>query len=59
VRVAHNHPLPPLDDYESDELASICDNVMPDSRLASTLKLGPDWMGSVVSIAPLHPYQSL
>lgn len=59
VRVAHNHPLPPLDEYEQDRLASIADNVQPDSRLASSLILDASWSGSVVSLQPLHPYRSL
>ncbi len=59
VRVAHNHALPPLEENEQEELRTIADNVMPDSRLASTLTLTPDWNGAVVALAPLHPWKSL
>jgi len=59
VRVAHTHPLAPLDEEEEMTLRSFCDDVRPDSRLASTLVLDKTWMGSVVSIAPLHPWNSL
>lgn len=59
VRVAHNHPLPPLDEHERDRLSSIADDVQADSRLASSLILDASWSGSVVSLSPLHPYRSL
>jgi hypothetical protein len=59
VRVAHNHPLPELDENARDALLAVADGVKPDSRLASTLVLDDTWQGAVVSLSPLHPWKTL
>lgn len=59
VRVAHNVPLPELSEEELRTLQMVAEAVRPDSRLASTLVLTPEWNGAVVSLAQLQPYKSL
>ena len=59
VRVAHTMPLPELDADEARQLQLLAEGLHPDSRLASTIVLTPDWSGAVVSLAALQPYKSL